>query len=136
MAFICKKCRRAFRKDLGTFEEADEYCPHCDNCYVIEAKTAKPAIGLESEDARVDNSVYEALDPRMKFNPNKDFHTREHRAKEAGNTVDHGGLAGVMQGLANKGATEQEARARLEEMGADLSSLDDFGAIDQDLDWS
>lgn len=136
MAFICKKCRRAFRKDLGTFEEADEYCPHCDNCYVIEAKTAKPAIGLESEDARMDNSVHEALDPRMKFNPNKDFHTRETRAREAGDRVDEGGLMGALQGLQSAGASEQEARARLEEMGADLSSLDDFTQIDDGLDWS
>lgn len=34
MAFICKKCKKAFRKDMSTFEEADEYCPHCDNPYV------------------------------------------------------------------------------------------------------
>lgn len=35
MAFICKKCKRAFRKDLAEFEQgADEYCPHCDNLYV------------------------------------------------------------------------------------------------------
>lgn len=34
MAFICKKCKKAFRKDMTTFEEADEYCPHCDDPYV------------------------------------------------------------------------------------------------------
>ena len=53
MAFICKKvggvvassqdvrcradavqCKKAFRKDMTTYEEADEYCPHCDNHYV------------------------------------------------------------------------------------------------------
>jgi len=37
--FLCKKCRKAFRKDVGEFEEADEYCPHCDNHFIIEAKT-------------------------------------------------------------------------------------------------
>lgn len=26
MAFACKKCRRTFRKDMTTFDEADEYC--------------------------------------------------------------------------------------------------------------
>ena len=39
MVFLCKKCKKAFRKDISEFEEADEYCPHCDNHYVIEAKT-------------------------------------------------------------------------------------------------
>ena len=39
MVFMCKKCKKAFRKDVSEFEEADEYCPHCDNHYMIEAKT-------------------------------------------------------------------------------------------------
>lgn len=34
MVFMCKKCRKAFRKDVGEFEESDEYCPHCDNHFV------------------------------------------------------------------------------------------------------
>jgi uncharacterized CHY-type Zn-finger protein len=34
MAFICKKCKKAFRKDMSVYEESDEYCPHCDNHYV------------------------------------------------------------------------------------------------------
>ena len=39
LVFLCKKCKRAFRKEVGEFEEADEYCPHCDNHFIIEAKT-------------------------------------------------------------------------------------------------
>ena len=39
MVFLCKKCKRAFRKQIEEFEEADEYCPHCDNHFIIEAKT-------------------------------------------------------------------------------------------------
>ena len=39
LVFLCKKCKKAFRKDVGEFEEADEHCPHCDNHYMIEAKT-------------------------------------------------------------------------------------------------
>ena len=39
LVLLCKKCKKAFRKDLSEFEDADEYCPHCDNHYVIEAKT-------------------------------------------------------------------------------------------------
>merc|ERR1719272_1777390 len=36
---MCKKCKKAFRKDVTEFEDADEYCPNCDNHYIIEAKT-------------------------------------------------------------------------------------------------
>ena len=39
MVFACKKCRKVFRKNVEEFEEADEYCPGCDNHFVIEAKT-------------------------------------------------------------------------------------------------
>ena len=39
LVFLCKKCKKAFRKVVGEFEEADEFCPHCDNHYIIEAKT-------------------------------------------------------------------------------------------------
>ena len=38
-AFVCKKCKKTFRKDVSEFEEADEYCPHCDNHFIIEART-------------------------------------------------------------------------------------------------
>ena len=36
----CKKCRKVFRvsTDNKEFEEADEYCPHCDNHYVLDAE--------------------------------------------------------------------------------------------------
>ena len=34
MTFICKKCKKAFRKDTTEFDESDEYCPHCDNHFV------------------------------------------------------------------------------------------------------
>ncbi|KAL1702824.1 hypothetical protein EV121DRAFT_209284 [Schizophyllum commune] len=64
MTFLCKKCKKAFRKDMSVYEESDEYCPHCDNHYVIEAKTAKPVVGVEGEDARVDNRMLR--DERMK----------------------------------------------------------------------
>lgn len=40
MAFICKKCKKAFRKDLTAYEDSDEYCPHCDNHYVSTAAFA------------------------------------------------------------------------------------------------
>ena len=39
MVFVCKKCKKVFRKDLSTFIEEDEYCPGCDNHYYIAAET-------------------------------------------------------------------------------------------------
>ncbi|GAA6023454.1 hypothetical protein JCM10207_004420 [Rhodosporidiobolus poonsookiae] len=57
MAFLCKKCKKAFRKDMSTWDEADEFCPHCDNHFVIEAKTPNAIVGVEGDDARVDNRM-------------------------------------------------------------------------------
>lgn len=39
MVFGCKKCRKVFRKDVSNWEEADEYCPRCDNHFLIPAET-------------------------------------------------------------------------------------------------
>jgi len=40
---------------MENFDETDEYCPHCDNHYVIEAKTPQIGIGVEGDDPRKDN---------------------------------------------------------------------------------
>lgn len=39
---------------MTAYEESDEYCPHCDNHYVIEAKIPQAVVGVEGEDARKD----------------------------------------------------------------------------------
>lgn len=57
MTFVCKKCKKAFRKNAQEFEEADEYCPHCDNHFVIDAVIPKPSLQVEGEDARVDSRM-------------------------------------------------------------------------------
>ncbi|KAF9513333.1 hypothetical protein BS47DRAFT_1382539, partial [Hydnum rufescens UP504] len=49
-----QEMQKPFRKDMTIYEESDEYCPHCDNHYVIEAKEPKPMLKIEGEDARVD----------------------------------------------------------------------------------
>ncbi|OKL63961.1 hypothetical protein UA08_00497 [Talaromyces atroroseus] len=54
MTFACKKCKKCFRKDTSEFEESDEYCPHCDNHFVIEAKTPQASLQVESDDVRMD----------------------------------------------------------------------------------
>lgn len=37
---------------------SDEYCPHCDNHFVIDAVTPKPALHVEGDDARVDSRYF------------------------------------------------------------------------------
>ncbi|KAM0747322.1 hypothetical protein T439DRAFT_329063 [Meredithblackwellia eburnea MCA 4105] len=57
MAFLCKKCKKAFYKDMSTFEESDEYCPYCDNHFVIEAKTPQAMLRVEGDDVRIDSRM-------------------------------------------------------------------------------
>lgn len=64
MVFACKKCKKCFRKDVKEFEEADEFCPHCDNHFVLDAVTPKSELKVEGEDARVDSRMIR--DERMK----------------------------------------------------------------------
>lgn len=64
MIFACKKCRKCFRKDASEFEESDEYCPHCDNHFVLDALTPKAAISVEGADVRVDSRMIK--DDRVK----------------------------------------------------------------------
>jgi hypothetical protein len=39
----------------GLMRGRDEYCPHCDNHFVLEAKTPKASLQVEGEDARIDS---------------------------------------------------------------------------------
>ncbi|KAJ5165639.1 uncharacterized protein N7500_007469 [Penicillium coprophilum] len=75
MIFACKKCKKCFRKDAAEFDEtyaricskakwqransifSDEYCPHCDNHFVIEAVEPEARLHVEGEDARMDNRM-------------------------------------------------------------------------------
>jgi len=57
MIFACKKCKKCFRKDAEEFEESDEFCPHCDNHFVIDALTPKPRLEVEGEDVRIDSRM-------------------------------------------------------------------------------
>ncbi|KZV66466.1 hypothetical protein PENSPDRAFT_744738 [Peniophora sp. CONT] len=75
MTFICKKCKKAFRKDMEAYEESDEYCPHCDNHYVIDAKTPQAALTVENEDARID--ARHIKDVREKQDPTKTFYNQD-----------------------------------------------------------
>ncbi|KAI0730717.1 CHY zinc finger-domain-containing protein [Earliella scabrosa] len=75
MAFLCKKCKKAFRKDMSEFDESDEYCPHCDNHFVIDAKTPQAVLGVEGEDPRVDARMLK--DERVKQDPSRSLFAQE-----------------------------------------------------------
>ncbi|PRP78753.1 hypothetical protein PROFUN_00926 [Planoprotostelium fungivorum] len=65
MVFACKKCKKVFRKDVGQFEESDEYCPNCDNHFIIEAKEPEgPKMMLQFEGATQDMLRDERERPR------------------------------------------------------------------------
>eukprot|EP00741_Cyanophora_paradoxa_P016448 tig00020918_g15881.t1 len=49
MIFACKKCKKCFRKDVREFEEADEFCPHCDNHFILPAKSPEQKVVVELE---------------------------------------------------------------------------------------
>lgn len=55
ITFACKKCRKCFRKDTRDFDESDEYCPHCDNKFIIESVTPQGEVRFEVEDPRLDS---------------------------------------------------------------------------------
>ncbi|TQS37559.1 hypothetical protein Golomagni_01964 [Golovinomyces magnicellulatus] len=66
MVFACKKCKKAFRKDAQEFEESDEYCPHCDNHFVLDAITPKMGLGVDGEDIRIDSRMISNRDSRVR----------------------------------------------------------------------
>lgn len=82
MTFACKKCKKCFRKDAQEFEDSDEYCPHCDNHFVIDAKTPKAALSVESEDVRVDNRMLR--DERARQKPLRSIFDPENEADKLG----------------------------------------------------
>ena len=40
------------RGERSHFDESDEYCPHCDNHYILPAHEPQLAVGIEGEDVR------------------------------------------------------------------------------------
>lgn len=89
MVFACKKCKKCFRKDVADWDDryaqtttervvapnanggnfSDEFCPHCDNHFVLEAKTPSIALNVEGEDVRVDARMLK--DDRTKVDEHK-----------------------------------------------------------------
>ena len=62
LCFACKKCRKVFRKDLSDFDpDSDEYCPHCDNHFVLPA-----VIPVEVVASEVPSKAFCSADDRQK----------------------------------------------------------------------
>jgi len=60
---------------MTAYEESDEYCPNCDNHYVLDAKTPQAAIGVESGDTRVDARIIK--DERVRQDPARSIYTQD-----------------------------------------------------------
>ncbi|KAI8098909.1 uncharacterized protein BX664DRAFT_288701 [Halteromyces radiatus] len=73
MVFACKKCKKAFRKNMTDYEEEDEYCPHCDNHYVLDALTPEAKLGIETGDLRQDARVIKDARTKLRQDPNSIF---------------------------------------------------------------
>jgi hypothetical protein len=43
------------KNQYSDYEEEDEFCPHCDNQYVIEARTPEARLKLDTGDTRIDS---------------------------------------------------------------------------------
>ncbi|KAI8391619.1 uncharacterized protein BYT42DRAFT_557500 [Radiomyces spectabilis] len=73
MVFACKKCKKVFRKDMTDYEDEDEFCPHCDNHYVIDAVTPEAQLKIETEDLRKDARVVRDLRVKQETGPTSMF---------------------------------------------------------------
>ncbi|KAF2075609.1 hypothetical protein CYY_003077 [Polysphondylium violaceum] len=62
IVFACKKCKKCFRKYMSQFEESDEYCPHCDNHYYLDAVTPQQKMVLNVDH----NTDMDVFDPRTR----------------------------------------------------------------------
>jgi hypothetical protein len=63
MVFGCKKCRKVFRKDTTEWDEADEFCPGCDNRFYLSAETPDDAMVFASS---VSLDEERKIDPRLR----------------------------------------------------------------------
>jgi uncharacterized CHY-type Zn-finger protein len=59
ISLFCKVCKGFFRKDLTAFVEDDEFCPHCDNQFVVGAnfEDYDEKVALEAAALRVEETT-------------------------------------------------------------------------------
>ncbi|KAK0519075.1 hypothetical protein OC842_007567 [Tilletia horrida] len=106
VTMICKKCKKAFRKDMTDFEEgSDDRCPACDNLYVLTAKTPnaipRPPPSQEDEDEedddRLDNRLAAHLDDRLVSRRTLVSAARRERDQAIAERIDEGGWAEALR---------------------------------------
>lgn len=61
---------------------SDEYCPHCDNHFVLEAKTPAPTLKVEGEDVRIDARMLK--DDRVRAEQQKSIFDVKESAEKLG----------------------------------------------------
>ena len=66
---------------MHDFDESDEFCPHCDNHFVIEALEPKARLEVEGEDVRRDARMLR--DERMEVLRKEDFSVWEDEGEAA-----------------------------------------------------
>jgi hypothetical protein len=68
---------REYSFELSTkMPTSDEYCPHCDNHFLLVAKTPKPNLNIESADVRADSRILK--DPRIEGEQELSISNAEH----------------------------------------------------------
>lgn len=60
---------------MDNYEESDEYCPYCDNHYVIEAKTPQAVLGVEGDDPRINARLLK--DERIEQDPTRSIFNQD-----------------------------------------------------------
>lgn len=109
---------------MAVYEQADEYCPHCDNHYVIEAKTPQLMLSVEGDDGRVDPSIIR--DDRISSKGVESSHV---------NKIDEGGYQAAAIEFQRQLAQGRRNGAELSSFSrtSDIPSMTDFR--DDELDW-
>lgn len=41
---------------MAEFDDCDEYCPHCDNHFIVDAKEPELVVGLDADDPRMNGN--------------------------------------------------------------------------------
>ncbi|KAL9940764.1 hypothetical protein V8E36_000252 [Tilletia maclaganii] len=112
VTMICKKCKKAFRKDMNDYEAgSDDRCPACDNLYVLTAKTGgnrqpqprqqddddEGADHPTADDDRLDNRLAAHLDDRLYSRRTLVSAARRERDNAVAERIDEGGWAEALR---------------------------------------
>ncbi|CEH12198.1 Zn-finger protein [Ceraceosorus bombacis] len=134
MQLICKKCKRAFRVDLTRAEEGDEYCPHCDNHFVVNAKTTSKTEEEEAEDLQrsIQPDKHEEFDARTSFMSRYDP-----ARQDDSDRIDAGGVQAALESRSRDAVSANRDAIRAREIGDVLDRRrQEVELADDDLDWS